>query len=110
VTATIHDIIPSKGHSTAFGLYFLFVNLFAMALAPVLIGAIADRAGLVTALHTAIASQIIGGLLFAIVPVLIRRDGLHHKALAKYWAAENPPATSALEEQEKMGLNSLPGM
>lgn len=110
VTATIHDIIPSKGHSTAFGLYFLFVNLFAMALAPVLIGAIADRAGLVTALHTAIASQIIGGLLFAMVPVLIRRDGLHHKALAKYWAAENPPATSALEEQEKMGLNSLPGM
>jgi predicted MFS family arabinose efflux permease len=110
VTATIHDIIPSKGHATAFGLYFLFINLFAMALAPVLIGAIADRAGLVTALHTAIASQLIGGVLFAFVPYLIRRDGVHHPALNRYWAAEIPAAADSSGDDKTLGLNSLPGM
>lgn len=88
VTATIHDVIPSKGHATAQGLYSSFVNLFAMALAPVLIGAIADRTGLEWALHTAIISQLIGGALFLGVPYFIRRNGLHHHALAKYWETE----------------------
>jgi predicted MFS family arabinose efflux permease len=88
VTATIHDVIPSKGHATAQGLYSSFVNLFAMALAPVLIGAIADRTGLEWALHTAILSQLLGGALFLGVPYFIRRNGLHHPALAGYWKTE----------------------
>ncbi len=90
VTATIHDVIPSRGHATAQGLYSSFVNLFAMAAAPVLIGAIADRTDLVWALHTAIVSQLIGGALFLGVPYFIRRNGLHHPALAKYWESEPP--------------------
>ncbi len=92
VTATIHDVIPSRGHATAQGLYSSFVNLFAMAAAPVMIGAMADRKGLEWALYGAIVSQLIGGALFLGVPYFIRRNGLHHPALAKYWENEPPGA------------------
>lgn len=93
VTATIHDVIPARGHAMAFGLYFMFVNLFAMALAPLAIGAIADRHGLVWALHTAIASQLVGGALFLGVPYFIHRDGMHHQALGRHWEREFHPET-----------------
>ena len=88
VTATIHDVIPSRGHATAQGFYSSFVNLFGMALAPVLIGAIADRSGLVSALHAAVAAQVLGGALFLGVPYFIWRNGMHHPALDRYWEAE----------------------
>jgi MFS family permease len=88
VTAVIHDLIPARGHGTAIGIYLFFVNLFAMAVAPLLIGQIADRSNLFWGLHTAIAAQLIGGLLFFYVLVLIRRDGLHHPAMAPYRAQE----------------------
>ena len=88
VTATIHDIIPSQGHATAWGFYSLFINLFAMAMAPWAIGAIADKLGLLAALQSAIVCQLTGGLLFLYVPYFIRRDGLHHKALKKYWQGD----------------------
>jgi MFS family permease len=94
VTATIHDVIPSRGHATAQGLYSSFINLFAMAAAPVMIGAIADRRGLEWALNTAIVFQLIGGALFLGVPYFIRRNGLHHPALAKYWKDEPPGVAS----------------
>jgi MFS family permease len=87
-TASIHDVIPSRGHATAQGFYSSFVNLFGMAVAPVLIGALADKAGLVRALHAAVIAQLIGGVLFLGVPYFIRRNGLHHPALAKYWEKE----------------------
>jgi MFS transporter, Spinster family, sphingosine-1-phosphate transporter len=87
-TATIHDIIPARGHATAIGLYYTFINLFAMAMAPLVIGAIADRYGLLWALHGALVSQLIGGGLFAAVPYCIHRDGVHHEALAPHWARE----------------------
>lgn len=73
VTATIHDLIPEEGHATALGLYYLFVNLFSMALAPVVIGGLADRSNLISALHAAIVAQIIGGLLFIVVVLQMRR-------------------------------------
>jgi len=88
VTATIHDIIPSQGHATAWGFYSLFINLFAMALAPWAIGSIADRIGLLAAMQSAIVCQLFGGLLFLYVPYFIRRHGLHHKALDKYWKGD----------------------
>lgn len=88
VTATIHDIIPSRGHATAQGFYYLFVNLFAMALAPLVMGAIADRYGLTRALEGAIVMQLIGGALFLGVPYFIHRDGMHHRALARHWEVE----------------------
>ncbi|HJY87335.1 MAG TPA: MFS transporter [Candidatus Acidoferrales bacterium] len=85
VTATIHDLIPPHGRATATGLYYLFVNLFAMALAPLLIGRIADNYGLLTALHVPLLAQLIGGALFLWVIYFIRRHGLHHAALAGHW-------------------------
>jgi MFS family permease len=84
VTAVIHDLIPSRGHGTAIGIYLFFVNFFAMAVAPMLIGQIADRSNLLWGLHAAVAAQLIGGLLFFYVLVLIRRHGLNHPAMAPY--------------------------
>jgi MFS transporter, Spinster family, sphingosine-1-phosphate transporter len=102
VTATIHDIIPSQGHATAWGFYSLFINLFAMALAPWAVGAIADRIGLLAAMQSAIVCQLLGGLLFLYVPYFIRRDGLHHKALNKYWRKDEHFKT----EQSAVGASS----
>lgn len=101
VTATIHDLIPPRGHATALGLYYLFVNLFAMALAPLVIGKIADRYNLMTAMHAPIVAQLVGGLLFLWVIYFIRRHGLHHPALSRHWQGERasggPGVTPALE-------------
>ena len=44
--------------------YSLVINLLAMAVAPLLIGTIADHAGLMTGLESAIVFQLMGGLLF----------------------------------------------
>ena len=85
LTATIHDLVPPSSHATALGLYYLFVNLFAMALAPLIIGRAADRYGLINALQIPIVSQLIGGACFGLVVFLIRRHGLHHPALSRYW-------------------------
>ena len=76
VTATIHDLIPAQGHATAMGLYYFFVNFFAMALAPLLIGGIADHSNLLSAMHAAVVAQAIGSGLFLGVIYFIRRDGL----------------------------------
>ena len=85
VTATIHDLIPPHGRATAMGLYYLFVNLFAMALAPLVVGRIADRYNLTTALHVPLVAQLVGGALVLWVIYFIRRHGLHHPALAHHW-------------------------
>jgi MFS transporter, Spinster family, sphingosine-1-phosphate transporter len=88
LTATIHDLVPPQGHATALGLYNLFVNLFSMAVAPLVIGKMADRYNLITALHVPVAAQLIGAALFLVVIQCIRRNGLHHPVLARHWAAE----------------------
>jgi predicted MFS family arabinose efflux permease len=106
VTATIHDIIPSQGHATAVGMYYLFVNLFSMALAPLVIGIVADRFGLLWALHAAMTAQVAGGLLFLSVPYLIHRDGLHHRALGRYWEIENQGAGGKLQTSQTLALNN----
>jgi len=102
VTATIHDIIPAQGHATAVGMYYLFVNLFSMALAPTVIGILADHYGLLWALHAAISAQILGGLLFLTVPWLIHRDGMRHPALAKYWQMEAHPLAAKLQTSKTL--------
>ncbi len=84
VTAVIHDLIPSRGHATALGLYNLFVNLFAMALAPMAIGKIADRSTLLMGMYAALGAQVIGGLLFLAVVHLIHKHGLRHPAMEPY--------------------------
>jgi MFS transporter, Spinster family, sphingosine-1-phosphate transporter len=94
LTATIHDLVPPRGHATALGFYNLFVNLFSMALAPLLIGRAADHLGLITALHIPIAAQLAGAAFFILVIQCIRRDGLHHPLLARHWNAESYNALS----------------
>ncbi len=84
VTAILHDLTPPRAHATAMGLYLFVVHLFATTLAPAVIGRIADRAGLLAGMHTALAAQVAGGLLFLLVIYFIRRDGLRHPALAAY--------------------------
>jgi len=86
LTATIHDLVPPSGHATALGFYNLFVNLSSMAVAPLLIGKVADRSNLITALHIPIASQLFGALFFVVVIQCIRRSGLRHPLLARHWA------------------------
>lgn len=93
LTATIHDLIPPSGHATALGLYCLFVNLFAMALAPLIIGRAADTYGLITALHIPIVSQLIAGAFFGVVVLLVRRQGLEHPVFRQQWQAKLVPVT-----------------
>ena len=98
LTATIHDLVPASGHATALGLYYLFVNLFAMALAPLVVGRAADRYGLVHALRIPIAAQLMGGACFVLVVLLIRQHGLHHRVLSRHWEPE--PLLPSLETAE----------
>ncbi|HZR31879.1 MAG TPA: MFS transporter [Terriglobales bacterium] len=91
VTATIHDLISPQGHATALGLYSLFVNLFSMAVAPPLVGRLADRYGLPSALHAAIAAQLVGGILFVVVVWLARR----HHAMAAQVADQTEESAAA---------------
>lgn len=88
LTATIHDLVPPRGHATALGIYYLFTNLFSMAIAPVVIGRVADRYNLITALHVPILAQLAGAAFFVVVIQRIRHDGLHHPLLALYWEDE----------------------
>jgi len=104
LTATIHDLVPPSGHATALGLYYLFVNLFAMALAPLIIGRAADRYGLITALHIPIAAQLIGGACFGVVVFLIRRHGLHHPVLSRHWEGKSFMPSLATAELEASGI------
>jgi MFS family permease len=95
LTATIHDLVPPSGHATALGFYHLFVNLLSMAIAPVVIGKLADCYNLITALHVPILAQLLGAAFFVMVIQCIRRNGLHHPVLARHWDSE--PRTLAME-------------
>jgi predicted MFS family arabinose efflux permease len=103
LTATIHDLIPPRGHATALGFYCLFVNLSSMALAPVVVGKVADRYNLITALHIPIAAQLVGGACFLLVIHYIRRHGVRHPALARHWESEPVPAFSSLPVENAAG-------
>lgn len=84
VTAILHDLIPSRAHATAMGVYLFTVNFFGTTWAPAVIGKIADRAGLLAGMHAALAAQVSGALCFLLVIYFIRRDGLHHPRLARF--------------------------
>jgi MFS transporter, Spinster family, sphingosine-1-phosphate transporter len=91
LTATIHDLVPPSGHATALGFYNLFVNLLSMAVAPLVIGRLADRYNLITALHAPIVAQLVGAAFFLVVIQCIRHDGLRHPILARHW--DNEPVS-----------------
>lgn len=92
LTAVVHDLIPERAHATAMGMYLTFVNLFAITLAPVVVGALADRFGLLAAMHAAVAALVAGALCCVGVVYCIRRDGMHHPALARYRETPAAPA------------------
>jgi predicted MFS family arabinose efflux permease len=102
LTATIHDLVPPRGHATALGFYYLFVNLFSMAIAPMVIGRLADRHDLIYALHVPIVAQLLGAAFFVVVIQCIRHDGLRHPVLARHWEDEpcklSPEVALAFEE------------
>jgi MFS transporter, Spinster family, sphingosine-1-phosphate transporter len=100
LTATIHDLIPARGHATALGFYSLFVNLFSMAIAPLVIGKLADRYNLVTALHAAIVAQLAGAAMFLLVIRSIRSNGLHHPVLARHWGDDGARAYATVPAGE----------
>jgi predicted MFS family arabinose efflux permease len=105
LTATIHDLVPPRGHATALGFYYLFVNLFSMAIAPVVIGRLADRYNLITALHIPIYAQLAGAAFFVLVIQCIRHDGLRHPVLARYWDdMPNTPAPAVALTLETMDV------
>jgi MFS family permease len=102
LTATIHDLVPPRGHATALGFYNLFVNLCSMAVAPLVIGKIADHYNLVTALHIPIAAQLLGAAFFLVVIQCIRRNGLRHPVIAHHWTDKSCgvlPAAIALDPE-----------
>jgi predicted MFS family arabinose efflux permease len=104
LTATIHDLVPPNGHATALGFYYLVVNLFAMALAPLVVGRAADHYGLVRALHIPVAAQLAGGVFFVLVVFLIRRHGLQHHALRRHWEAKPLLPSLVTAEMETSGI------
>jgi MFS family permease len=103
LTATIHDIVPPQGHATALGFYYLFVNLFSMAIAPIIIGRLADRYSLITALHVPIIAQLVGAALFLVVIQCIRTSGLHHPLLARHWDDQK----DTLDQDSAFALNTV---
>ena len=84
VTAIIHDLTPARAHASAMGVYYFWVNLCATIPAAWVVGKIADRYGLLTGMHTALAAQATGGICFLLVIYFIYRHGLHHPSLAAY--------------------------
>ena len=87
VIALIHDLIPDRAHATAVGVAYFLINVSAPALAPWLVGKIADSAGLLAGMQAAVVAQVAGGLLYLLVIYFIRRDGLHHRVLEEYRTA-----------------------
>ncbi len=71
-TAVIHDLAPLRIRSAAFGLYMLFIHLLGTATAPPLIGLVADRVGLRTAMIIPVAVTFLSGIGFLGVSFLMR--------------------------------------
>lgn len=74
-----------------------------IAVAPLVIGKLADRYGLFTALHIPIAAQLLGAAFFVLVIYFIRRNGLRHPALARHW---NEESCRVLPQAIALGLES----
>src|SRR5207245_3794824 len=82
---------PYQCQASALCFYYLFVNLLSMALRPLIVGWIADRSNLISALNVPIACQLFGAAFFVLVVQSIRRNGLRHPALARHWHEEACP-------------------
>ena len=63
-TAVVHDLAPPRLRAASFGLYMLFIHLVGNATAPTVIGALADRVGLRTAMLLPVATTFLSALGF----------------------------------------------
>ena len=63
-TAIVHDLAPLDLRSAAFGLYMLFIHLVGNATAPTVIGALADRTSLRTAMMLPVATTFLSAVGF----------------------------------------------
>ena len=70
-TAIVHDLAPVELRAAAFGLYMLFIHLVGNAPAPTVIGALADRTSLRTAMMLPVATLFLSALGFLGVGHLI---------------------------------------
>lgn len=75
LTAVLHDLTPERSHATALGLYNAIVHLFAVTWAPLVIGSVADRFGLVAGMDVAASAFVLGALGFVVVLLMIRQRG-----------------------------------
>jgi predicted MFS family arabinose efflux permease len=73
LTATFHHLVPDSTHASAVGFYYFFVNLFAVTVAPPVLGRLADRHDLMTAIHVPMAAQFLAAVCFFAVAYLIHR-------------------------------------
>ncbi|HZL85747.1 MAG TPA: MFS transporter [Candidatus Krumholzibacteria bacterium] len=76
LTAVLHDMTPERAHATAMGLYNAIVHLVAVTWAPLVIGAIADRWGLLRGMDIAAGTFVLGTLGFVVVLLLVRRASI----------------------------------
>jgi MFS transporter, Spinster family, sphingosine-1-phosphate transporter len=75
LTAVLHDLTPERAHATAMGLYQGVVHLVAVTSAPIVIGRVADRWGLLRGMDVAAGFYVVGALCFFVVLLLVRRHG-----------------------------------
>jgi predicted MFS family arabinose efflux permease len=75
LTATFHHLVPDSTHASAVGFYYFFVNLFAVTIAPPVLGRLADRFDLLTALHVPMVAQLLAAGCFFAVAYRIHRQG-----------------------------------
>ena len=58
------------------GFYYFFVNLFAVTIAPPVLGRLADRYDLMTAIHVPMVAQLLAaGCFFTVTYLVHRREG-----------------------------------
>jgi len=90
LTAVLHDLTPERAHATALGLYNAVVHLLAVTWAPLVIGSMADRFGLVVGMDVAAGAFVLGALGFVVVLLMIRRRGV--ESPSRWEAALSPSA------------------
>ena len=91
LTAVLHDLTPERAHATAMGLYQGVVHLIAVTTAPVVIGRVADRWGLLRGMDVAAGFYVVGALCFFVVLLLVRRHG----AVARHAMSHAPDVAVA---------------
>lgn len=84
VTAVIHDLMPVRAHATSVGFYMFVTQLVGGTAGPWVVGRLDDVADLRAGLMLAMLALVGGAFGLLLVAWFIRRDGLHHPAVAHF--------------------------